>query len=83
MLITYVTKSSGQIDEQVQVVASVKERDITTCNIILDFQKKVVDTAHVDGTQIPKDWDKIVDYYKKIYPDVIDDLEKSNTDTDA
>lgn len=78
MLITYVTKPNEQIDEQVQITTSLKERDITTSNIILDFKDKVVQTAHVNGNPIPKDWNKIVDYYKQIYPDLINDLEKDN-----
>jgi hypothetical protein len=79
MLITYIKKSNNQIDEQVQVTENLKERDITTCNIILDFKDKVVQTAHVNGKPIPKDWTKMVDYYKQIYPDLIEDLEKDNT----
>lgn len=79
MLITYVKKANNQIDEQVQVTTSLKERDITTCNVILDFEKKVVEKASVNGTTISKDWNKIVDYYKQIYPDLISDLEKDNT----
>lgn len=78
MLITYVKKPNNQIDEQVQVTEKLKERDITTCNIILDFKEKVVEAAHVNGNPISKDWTKIVDYYKQIYPDLIEDLEKDN-----
>lgn len=79
MLITYIKKPNQQIDEQVQVSENLKERDITTCNIILDFKEKVVQNAHVNGKPIPKDWNKMVDYYKQIYPDLIDDLEKDNS----
>lgn len=78
MLITYIKKANGQIDEQVQVTTSLKERDITTCNVILDFQEKKVEKASINGTPIDKDWNKIVDYYKQIYPDLIGDLEKDN-----
>ena len=79
MLITYIKKANEQIDEQVQLTTSLKERDITTCNVILDFEKKNVEKASVNGHPIPKDWTKIVDYYKQIYPDLIEDLEKDNT----
>lgn len=78
MLITYVRKPNEQIDEQVQVSTTIKERDIATCNIILDFEKKTVEKSTVSGTTIDKDFNKIVDYYRQVYPDLIDDLEKSN-----
>jgi len=78
MMLTYIRKPDGKIDEQVQVSTKIKERDVTTCNVILDFEKKNVEKASVNGHPIPKDWTKIVDYYKQIYPDLIEDLEKSN-----
>lgn len=78
MLITYVKKPNNQIDEQVELSNVLRERDITTCNVIIDFKEKVVDKGHISGNPIPKDFDKIVEYYKKIYPDLIQDLENSN-----
>jgi hypothetical protein len=79
MLLTYIRKPNGQIDEQVQVTTKLRERDITTCNVILDFKDKKVEKASIDGTSIPRNWITIVDYYKEHYPDLIGDLEKDNT----
>lgn len=79
MLITYIKKANEQIDEQVQLSNNLKERDITTCNVILDFKDKKVEKASVNGNPIPKDWTKIVDYYKQVYPDLIEGLENDNT----
>ena len=78
MLITYVRKPNDQIDEQVQMSNSLKERDITTCNIILDFENKSVEKSTINGETIHKDFQKIVEYYKQVYPDLIDELEKAN-----
>jgi hypothetical protein len=78
MLITYVKKPNEQIDEQVQMSNSLKERDIATCNIILDFEKKTVEKSTINGTSIHKDYYKIVEYYRQVYPDLIDELEKAN-----
>ena len=78
MMLTYIRKPDGKIDEQVQVSTKIKERDITTCNVILDFKEKVVEKASIDGTSIPRNWETIVEYYREHYADLIEDLEKSN-----
>jgi len=77
-MLTYIRKPDGKIDEQVQVSTKIKERDITTCNVILDFKEKVVEKASIDGTSIPRNWETIVEYYREHYADLIEDLEKSN-----
>jgi hypothetical protein len=79
MLFTYIKKPDGKIDEQVQMSNKLKERDITTCNVILDFKQKMVEKASIDGTSIPRDWNTIVEYYREHYSDLIEDLEKHNT----
>jgi hypothetical protein len=79
MLFTYIKKPDGKIDEQVQMSNKLKERDITTCNVILDFKEKTVEKASIDGTTIPRDWTTIVEYYREHYSDLIEDLEKHNT----
>jgi hypothetical protein len=78
MMLTYIRKPDGKIDEQVQVSTKIKERDITTCNVILDFKEKIVEKASIDGTSIPRSWETIVEYYREHYADLIEDLEKSN-----
>lgn len=78
MMLTYIRKPDGKIDEQVQVSTKIKERDISTCNVILDFKEKIVEKASIDGVIIPKDWNTIVEYYREHYSDLIEDLEKSN-----
>lgn len=78
MLLTYIKKPDGKIDEQVQVSTKIKERDISTCNVILDFKEKKVEKASIDGTSIPRNWDTIVEYYREHYSDLIENLEKHN-----
>jgi len=78
MMLTYIRKPDGKIDEQVQVSTKIKERDVTTCNVILDFKEKIVEKASIDGTSIPRNWETIVEYYREHYADLIEDLEKSN-----
>ena len=76
MLITYLKKPGGKIDEQVEVARNLKEKDKTTCNVILDFFEKKVEKCVVEGNVLTKDWDQLRNYYAKVYPDVIEQMEK-------
>lgn len=69
-------KPNGQIDEQVAVSKRVKTSDIQTCNVILDFVKKKIDKCVIEGKVVETDWDKMNEYYKRIYPSLVAQLEK-------
>ena len=75
-IVTYLRKPDGKVDEQVEIAKSLKERDITTANIILDFKEKTVVKSVIQGVVVPTEWDTIVEHYRKVYPDYIDELEK-------
>ena len=81
LLITFVRKPNGQIDEQVSISKRVRTSDIQTCNVILDFQSKKIDKCVIEGKVVDSDWDKMCDYYKRVYPALIDQLEKANSDS--
>ena len=83
LLIVYVRKPNGQIDEQVSISKRVRTSDIQTCNVILDFAKKKIDKCVVEGKVVDTDWDKIIEYYKKVYPTLIDQLQKNNTESEV
>lgn len=76
MLITYLRKPNGQIDEQVEIAKSVRTKDIQTCNVIMDFQEKKVNKCLIEGKVIDTTWDQLRDYYQKVYPEVVDRIEK-------
>jgi hypothetical protein len=80
-LITYVRKPNGQIDEMVTISKRVRGSDIQTCNVILDFQAKKIDKCVIEGKVVDGDWEKMCDYYKRVYPTLIDQLEKANKDS--
>ena len=42
LLITYVRKTGGQIDEQVAFSKSTKTRDLQMCNVIMDYKEEKV-----------------------------------------
>lgn len=75
LLINYYRRANGQMDELVSVCKRVKPRDLQTAAVILDFKHRAVLKSTMDGITVPKDWQKIRDYYAQFYKDVIADLE--------
>lgn len=78
LLITFFRRPGGQIDEQVTVSKKVKPSDLQTCNVILDYSSKKVEKCVIEGKTTDTDWEKMNEYYKKIYPVLIEQLEKNN-----
>lgn len=75
MLITYVRKAGGQIDEQVEISRNLKPKDLQMCNIIMDFKDQKVEKCVVEGQTLTKEWQQLRDYYHKVYPDVVEKIE--------
>ena len=75
-LITYMRKPGGQIDEVAAVSRNIKQKDLQTCNVIMDFKERKVVKCVVDGNRVDTDWEKLTEYYKKVYPNVISQIEK-------
>jgi hypothetical protein len=78
LFLTYVTKPDGKIAEQMEVSKNIKRRDIQTCNIILDFKKLEVVKASMDGNAVPRDFNRIVEYYHQHYASTIERLFAEN-----
>jgi hypothetical protein len=76
LLIQFLRKPGGQIDEQVTVSKRVKPSDVRVMNVILDYATKTVDKCIIEGKKLDTDWDKMNEYYKKIYPNLVEQLEK-------
>lgn len=79
LLITFFRKPGGQIDEQVSVSKRVRPSDDQMCNVILDYASKKVQKCVIEGKVVETSWDKMNEYYKKIYPNLVDQLEKNNS----
>ena len=78
LLLTYYTKPNGQIDEVMAVAKNLKTRDHQTANVILDFKTLGVLKCSIDGVQVPRDFDHIVEYYMKHYEATITRLFTEN-----
>ena len=78
LILTYYKKSNGQVDEVMAVAKNLKLRDHQTANVILDFKKLEVVKCSMGGVQVPRDFDRIVDYYMEHYESTITRLFNEN-----
>jgi len=78
LILTYYKKPSGQIDEVMAVAKTLKTRDHQTANVILDFRTLSVLKCSMAGTTVPRDFNRIVEYYMKHYESTITRLFKEN-----
>ena len=69
-------KPGGQIDELVAVGKKVKPADLQTCNVIIDYAQKKIVKCVIEGKVVDTDFERMDTYYKKVYPNLIEQLEK-------
>jgi len=78
LILTYYQKANGQIDEVMAVAKSLKTRDHQTANVILDFKTLSVLKCSMSGVTVPRDFDRIVEYYHQHYESTITRLFREN-----
>jgi hypothetical protein len=78
MIIRYVRKPDGQMDEHMTVAKRLRTKDHQTAAVILDFNRLTVVQASLAGTTVPKDFDRIVKYYHQYYASTIERLFREN-----
>ena len=76
MCLTFFRKPGGQIDEQLVVRKALKKSDMQTCNVIIDFATKKVEKCVIEGQALTKNFDELRDYYEKVYPSLVTQLER-------
>ena len=76
LMIQFIRKPNGQIDEDVQVSRKIKKSDESTKNVILDYGTREVIKCVIEGKNHDTTFDQMNKYYKKIYPQLIEQLEK-------
>jgi hypothetical protein len=77
-LITYFKRPNGKIDEVTSVAKKLRPKDIQMSNVILDFRDMKVLAANMNGTSVPKDWDKVHNYYYQFYENTFKRLHEEN-----
>lgn len=75
LLITFVRQPGGRIDEQTGFSNIIKTKDLQTCNVILDYQEQKVLKCVIEGKMVPTSFEKMHEYYKKVYPNIIGQME--------
>ena len=79
LIVTYIKKPDGQVDEAVEVDSKYRKRHETTANVVLDFLEQKVLKCRMDGKLGSHNWQHVRDYYYKHYQNVVDDLEREYT----
>lgn len=75
MIITYLKRANGQMDEQMLVSKRLRNRDISSGSVILDFKTRNVVKGSFESLLVPKDFDRVTDYYRRYYKQTIEQLE--------
>jgi hypothetical protein len=60
----------------VSVSKRVRNSDLTNANVIMDFAEKKVDKCVIEGKKHDTTFELMRDYYQKVYPQLIAQLEK-------
>lgn len=76
LFVQFIRRPGGQIDERVSVGKRIRDSDITGSNVIMDFAETKVVKCVVEGKVHDTSFDMMKQYYKKIYPNLIDQLDK-------
>ncbi len=76
LMISFLRKIGGQIDEAVSTAKRVRTSDTMNANIIIDFADKKVLKCIIEGKNHDTTFEKMRDYYAKIYPQLIEQLER-------
>ena len=81
LMISFLRKRAGQIDEMVSVTKRVRTSDMNNANVILDFADKKVMKCVIEGKNHDTTFDKMREYYARIYPNLVEQLEREATIT--
>jgi hypothetical protein len=76
LLVSFLRKRAGQIDEMVSVTKRVRTSDMNSANVILDFADKKVVKCIIENKEHDTTFEKMRDYYARIYPNLVDQLER-------
>jgi hypothetical protein len=77
-IVKYFRKANGKVDEATAVSKRIKTSDLQSAAVILDFKECKVVKASMDGTVLPRDFNRIASFYHQHYPNVIERLFREN-----
>ena len=76
LIISFLRRRGGQIDEMVSTAKRVRTSDMESANVILDFADNKVVKCLIEGKTHPTEFDKMRDYYNRVYPNLVQQLER-------
>ena len=76
LLISFMRKDNGQIDEMVSVSKRVRTSDMNSQNVIMDFADQKVVKCVIEGREHDTTFDLMKQYYARVYPTLVEQLEK-------
>lgn len=79
MIVNYYRRPTGKMDESMIVAAKIRDRELQTAAVIVDFKTRTVIKASFDGAVVPKDFDRVVGYYQQHYRDHVQKLLEANS----
>lgn len=77
-MISFIQRPNGQIDESCSFTRRIKNSDLNSQNVILDFGDRKVIKCTINNQRVDTDWDRMVEYYRRVYPVLIEQLEQAN-----
>jgi len=78
LVLTYYQKASGKLDEAMAVCRNLKSKDLSTASVIIDFKNLTVVKCSLNGVNVPRNFDRIVEYYMQHYESTITRLFNEN-----
>jgi len=76
LLINFLRKDNGQIDEMVSVSKRVRTSDMNSQNVIMDFADQKVVKCVIEGKEHDTTFELMKQYYSRVYPTLVEQLEK-------
>lgn len=76
LLVSFLRKMGGQIDEMVSVAKRIRTSDMNSANVILDFADKKVVKCIIEGSEHDTTFEQMRNYYYRVYPNLVDQLER-------
>lgn len=78
-VVKYYTRPTGKMDEVVNLARRLRDRDLATASVILDFKNRTIIKANLMGEPAIREWETIVEYYRRHYRDVIESIENDKS----
>ena len=78
MIVKYFRRPTGKMDESMTVSTRVRDQELQTAAVIVDFRTQRVIKASFDGAVVPKNFARVVSYYQQHYRDHIQQLLDAN-----